>query len=288
MIKSRLSTFIGTLILAGIVATGGIFINVRDNTNISKITAEVKEEDYKDKAEETKVETANQAKQEETKNEENKEEEVKPEEVKNEENNSNGDNIEKEDTQEYNNTNKDNEVVVLAPKDSDTQAESNNNKNLPIIENVIQEPVEQQKENNIVYDSNNYISEIEQAKFQRVKAERLAAGLPALSYNTTMEYYARMKSKYMGNNGHFDHIDKEGRLMNEIIQADGISYRAWGENIAYIQGLNDYNALSNRFMNNWMNSEGHKANILSSKFTSIGIGVYKIGDIYYATQEFYK
>lgn len=288
MIKSKLSTFIGTLILAGIVATGGIFINVRDNTNISKITAEVKEEDYKDKAEETKVETANQAKQEETKNEENKEEEVKPEEVKNEENNSNGDNIEKEDTQEYNNTNKDNEVVVLAPKDSDTQAESNNNKNLPIIENVIQEPVEQQKENNIVYDSNNYISEIEQAIFQRVNAERLAAGLPALSYNTTMEYYARMKSKYMGNNGHFDHIDKEGRLMNEIIQADGISYRAWGENIAYIQGLNDYNALSNRFMNNWMNSEGHKANILSSKFTSIGIGVYKIGDIYYATQEFYK
>ncbi|MGN1029211.1 MAG: CAP domain-containing protein, partial [Bacilli bacterium] len=145
-----------------------------------------------------------------------------------------------------------------------------------------------QKENNIVYDSNNYISEIEQAIFQRVNAERLAAGLPALSYNTTMEYYARMKSKYMGNNGHFDHIDKEGRLMNEIIQADGISYRAWGENIAYIQGLNDYNALSNRFMNNWMNSEGHKANILSSKFTSIGIGVYKIGDIYYATQEFYK
>lgn len=283
MIKSKLSTFIGTLILAGIVATGGIFINVKDNTNISKITAEVKEEDYKDKAEETKVEIANQAKQEEAKDEENKEE------VKNEENNSNGDNIEKEDTQDYNNTNKDNEVAVLAPKDSDTQEESNNNaKNLPISENVIQKPVEQQKENNIVYDSNNYISEIEQAIFQRVNAERLAAGLPALSYNTTMEYYARMKSKYMGENGHFDHIDKEGRLMNEIIQADGISYRAWGENIAYIQGLNDYNALSNRFMNNWMNSEGHKANILSSKFTSIGIGVYKIGDIYYATQEFYN
>lgn len=87
MIKSKLSTFIGTLILAGIVATGGIFINVRDNTNISKITAEVKKEDYKDKTEETKVETANQAKQEEAKdeetnNEENKEEEVKPEEAK--------------------------------------------------------------------------------------------------------------------------------------------------------------------------------------------------------------
>ena len=76
--------------------------------------------------------------------------------------------------------------------------------------------------------------------------------------------------------------------MNERIQADGITYRAWGENIAYIQGINDYNALGIRFMDNWMNSPGHKANILSSNFSSIGVGVCKIGDTYYATQEFYN
>ena len=103
-----------------------------------------------------------------------------------------------------------------------------------------------------------------------------------------MEYYARMKSKYMGDNGHFDHIDKEGRLMNEIIQADGISYRAWGENIAYIGGVSDPSALAEKFMTNWMNSSGHRANILSSNFSSIGVGVYKIGNKVYATQEFYR
>lgn len=274
MIKSRLSTFIGTLVLAGIVASGGTLIDVKDNTNINTIKAEVEEGDSKDKEEVKKVEIADEAKQEEAKNEENK---------------SNEDNIEKEVSQEENNINADNEVAVSTPKASDTQVEANNNaENVVPVERAAQESVEQPKENNIVYDSSNYISEIEQAIFQRVNAERSAAGVSALSYNTTMEYYGRMKSKDMGDNGYFDHSDKQGRLMNEIIQADGISYRAWGENIAYIQGLNDYNALSTRFMNNWMNSEGHKANILSSNFSSIGIGVYKIGDTYYATQEFYK
>jgi len=41
-------------------------------------------------------------------------------------------------------------------------------------------------------------------------------------------------------------------------------------------------------MTNWMNSEGHRKNILSTNFESIGVGVYKAGNRVYATQEFYK
>lgn len=41
-------------------------------------------------------------------------------------------------------------------------------------------------------------------------------------------------------------------------------------------------------MENWMNSEGHRKNILSTNFDSIGIGVYQSGNRVYATQEFYK
>ena len=41
-------------------------------------------------------------------------------------------------------------------------------------------------------------------------------------------------------------------------------------------------------MTNWMNSQGHRENILSTNFSSIGVGVYKIGNKVYATQEFYK
>ena len=148
-------------------------------------------------------------------------------------------------------------------------------------------PSETPSDQPVVSDS-NYIAEIEQAIFQRVNQERAAAGLPALSYNTTMEHYARIKSKDMGDNGYFSHEDLQGKLITEQMKADGVSYRAWGENIAYIQGMNDNSALATKFMDNWMNSSGHRANILSTNFSSIGIGVYKIGNTYYATQEFYR
>jgi uncharacterized protein YkwD len=137
-------------------------------------------------------------------------------------------------------------------------------------------------------DSSSYIAEIEQAIFQRVNQERAAAGLPALSYNGTMEHYARIKSKDMGDRGYFDHKDPQGKLITEQMKADGVLYSAWGENIAYIQGVNGNATLATQFMDNWMNSSGHRANILSSNFSSIGIGVYKIGNTYYATQEFYR
>jgi uncharacterized protein YkwD len=136
--------------------------------------------------------------------------------------------------------------------------------------------------------SDKFIAEIEQAIFTRVNKERAAAGLPALQYNKTMEHYARIKSQDMGDRGYFDHRNPEGQLITTKMQADGVSYRSWGENIAYISGMSNNAQLATRFMDNWMNSSGHRANILSSNFSSIGIGVYKIGNTYYATQEFYR
>lgn len=135
---------------------------------------------------------------------------------------------------------------------------------------------------------NNFAAEIEQLIYQRVNSERAAAGLPGLSYNTTMEKYARIKSADMGEKGYFSHEDPQGKLITDTMKADGVSYNSWGENIAYIQGKRGNEGLAIEFMNNWMNSSGHRANILSTNFTSIGVGVYKIGNTYYATQEFYR
>ena len=72
------------------------------------------------------------------------------------------------------------------------------------------------------------------------------------------------------------------------MKKDGVTYRAWGENIAYVGGMTDPNAIADKIMTNWMNSSGHRANILSTNFSSIGVGVYKSGNRVYATQEFYK
>ena len=82
--------------------------------------------------------------------------------------------------------------------------------------------------------------------------------------------------------------DLSGNYITSKMKADGVSYKAWGENIAYIGGITDPTALANKFMENWMNSEGHRKNILSTNFDSIGIGVYQSGNRVYATQEFYK
>ena len=153
---------------------------------------------------------------------------------------------------------------------------SNSNENTPSTE-------DQQ-----VSGSSAYIAEIEQLILQKVNEERVAAGISPLNYNSTMEHYARLKSKDMGDRGYFDHADPEGKYITEQMKADGVNYRAWGENIAYISGGSGNSALADRFMTNWMNSSGHRANILSTNFTSMGVGVYKIGNTYYATQEFYR
>lgn len=139
-----------------------------------------------------------------------------------------------------------------------------------------------------VSSSDSYISSVEQSIFQIVNQERAKNGLQALTYNTTMEKYARMKSKDMGDNNYFDHYDLSGNLMTAKMKADGVTYSSWGENIAYIGGSVDASTLGTQFMTNWMNSPGHRANILSTNYSSIGVGVYKIGSKYYATQEFYR
>ena len=92
----------------------------------------------------------------------------------------------------------------------------------------------------------------------------------------------------MLDNNYFSHTDLNGNNITAKMKADGVTYNAWGENIAYIGGVTDPTALANQFMTNWMNSQGHKENILSTKFSSIGVGVYKIGNKVYATQEFYR
>ena len=139
-------------------------------------------------------------------------------------------------------------------------------------------------------DSNasNSMEQIEKMIYDIVNVEREKAGVKSLSYNNVMRKYARIKSKDMADNNYFDHRDLNGNLITTKMANDGVSYRAWGENIAYIQGVSGASELAKQFMTNWMNSSGHRANILSSDFDSIGVGLYKVGNRVYATQEFYK
>ena len=153
---------------------------------------------------------------------------------------------------------------------------------------VVDETPDNSTENNVTNADENFMAQVEQAIFNKVNEERAKAGVAPLTYNTTMEKYARIKSQDMGDNNYFSHEDLNGNLITTQMKKDGVTYRAWGENIAYVGGMTDLNAIADKIMTNWMNSSGHRANILSTNFSSIGVGVYKIGNRVYATQEFYK
>lgn len=278
MIKSKLIMVISSIGLVVTLGVGGIFVN--SNKEISQdntVKTEEKEETSKDvvKEEGNDTETSNNSTSEEA--DLNKEVVTKD------------DNISLSDEVDNSTEEEESGVEGVSSYKRPSNRPSYNKPSTPSDKpsQDTNKPSETPSNESIVSDS-NYISEIEQAIFQRVNAERSAAGLPALSYNNTMEHYARIKSKDMGDNGYFSHEDKQGNLITAQMKADGVSYRAWGENIAYIQGINSNSALATKFMDNWMNSSGHRTNILSTNFSSIGIGVYKIGNTYYATQEFYK
>lgn len=160
---------------------------------------------------------------------------------------------------------------------------SNGNNNVVIPNNS-----QGNSQNAITSSSENFMAQVEQLIFNKVNEERSKNGVSNLTYSSTMEKYARTKSKDMGDNNYFDHKDLSGNYITAKMKSDGVTYSAWAENIAYISGMTDANRLADKFMTNWMNSEGHRKNILSAAYSSIGVGVYKIGNKVYATQEFYR
>ncbi len=113
---------------------------------------------------------------------------------------------------------------------------------------------------------------------------RVLAGKKALAWDDKVAAIARAHSKDMGQSGFFDHVNLEGLTPFDRLKADGISYSAAGENIA----AGHINAVFAHA--EWMNSEGHRQNILSDKYDKLGVGIAYSKDyeyrIYY-TQKFY-
>ena len=99
-----------------------------------------------------------------------------------------------------------------------------------------------------------------------VNQERAAAGLGSLSSDSQLAAVAQKKAEDMAKNGYFSHTSPTYGSAFDMLKAAGISYRTAGENIAKGQKT------AETVMNGWMNSSGHRANILSSGYTRIGVG----------------
>jgi len=122
------------------------------------------------------------------------------------------------------------------------------------------------------------ISEFEQQVVDLTNAERQKQGLAPLQIDKTLSKVARVKSQDMADNSYFSHQSPTYGSPFDMMQQFGVSYRAAGENIAKGQQSPE------QVVNAWMNSEGHRANILNANFTHIGVGHVSNGN--YWTQQF--
>ena len=183
-----------------------------------------------------------------------------------EDNNQGNNNQDKDDNNQDNNNNQD--------QDKDDNNQDNNNNQ------------DQDKDDNNQNDDNNSsningFSKEQLEVLNLVNKERKANGLKPLTLNKELSNVANIKSRDMIEKGYFDHTSPTYGSPFDMMKKFNISYNTAGENIAMGQKT------PSEVMNSWMNSSGHRANILNSTYTELGVGIQKDsnGTIYW-TQMF--
>ena len=103
---------------------------------------------------------------------------------------------------------------------------------------------------------------------------RAQNGLGTLKEDWQLSRVAQYKSQDMKDNGYFSHTSPTYGSPFDMMKSFGISYRSAAENIAKGQST------PQQVVNAWMNSQGHRANILNKNYTHIGVGYVKSGNIW--------
>lgn len=127
-------------------------------------------------------------------------------------------------------------------------------------------------------ETDTAVTSFEQEVIRLVNVARRENGLSALTHNWELSRVARYKSQDMADNRYFSHTSPTYGSPFQMIKNFGISYRTAGENIAAGQRT------PKAVVDAWMNSSGHRANILNASYTQIGVGYVADGN--YWTQMF--
>lgn len=122
------------------------------------------------------------------------------------------------------------------------------------------------------------LNAFERQMFELTNKERVNNGLQPLQVDYELSRVAREKSRDMAINFYFDHNSPVYGSPFDMMRAYGITYRTAGENIAKGQRSPE------EVVQAWMNSPGHRANILNPNFTHIGVGFVENGNHW--TQQF--
>ena len=116
----------------------------------------------------------------------------------------------------------------------------------------------------------------EEETFNLVNKERTAQGLTALKIDSELQNVARVKAQDLVENNYFSHTSPTYGSPFDMMKSFGITYKYAGENIAG-------NSSNSAAVKAWMNSEGHRANILNSNYNYTGLAVVsspKYGKVY--------
>ncbi|MCL2015071.1 MAG: CAP domain-containing protein [Defluviitaleaceae bacterium] len=122
--------------------------------------------------------------------------------------------------------------------------------------------------------------EFERRIFELTNIERANNGVPALIWDDSLASAARLHSEDMATNNFFSHTGSDGSSFSQRMQRAGFTGAA-AENIAF-------NSTPESTMQAWMNSAGHRANILDSRNTHLGVGFSQAGGSSLVTQKFVR
>lgn len=115
------------------------------------------------------------------------------------------------------------------------------------------------------------VKNVENEVLALVNEERAKVGLKPLEMDWELARVARMKSQDMAEKGYFSHTSPTYGSPFDMMKQFGIQFKGAGENIASGQRT------PQEVMNSWMNSQGHRANILKPEFTHLGVGYFRGG-----------
>ncbi|MEV6316596.1 CAP domain-containing protein [Streptomyces sp. NPDC051776] len=115
---------------------------------------------------------------------------------------------------------------------------------------------------------------------QLVNQERAKVGCSPLKTNAKLNAAAQKFTDAMARSGTLSHTGSDGSQVQDRVEREGYTWSRVGENIAQGQSSPE------EVMNSWMNSQGHRENILNCSFREIGIGIHKGDNGPWWTQDF--
>lgn len=120
---------------------------------------------------------------------------------------------------------------------------------------------------------------------KRINQIRQQEGLDPLQPNQQLAQVARDYSQQMANQNFFSHTSPQGETPAERVRSAGLHYRMVGENLFKATNVSSPVPAA---VEGWMNSPGHRRNILQSGYTRTGVGVWRDQNTYYVTQLFMR